>query len=113
MRTLTQGQKDAITAAVVPPARIVVSFDGQNTEATNLAIDLIASLELGGATVLTQPTAISIGLMPVYGLQAASMPVDLSAAISAAFQVDNNESLAGFSQSYGADGFLYVGYEPV
>jgi hypothetical protein len=110
MRTLTQGQKDAIGAAVVPPVNLLVCFDGQNKESSDLATQLIGALEQGGATIMREPTPlIRVGL-PGFGILSKGVPVAIKTAIAAVFPVmESSSSLGDFPGRYGAGDFFILG----
>jgi hypothetical protein len=117
-RRLTKAQHDEISAAVrqAQPAKVAVSFDGNDPEASVFAADLMRSIEDGGAMVNPQPSAVFVGNMPLFGLVLQGRP-DFDAggierAISDAAPVAKNESLKAFPAQSHADIFLYVGHKP-
>jgi len=111
MRTLTQGQKDAISAAVVPPVKLAVFFDGTNAESSALASQIISALEAGDANVMSEPMPLTVGGMPSFGLLSVRAPAAVKAAIETAFPIaETSSSLGGYGAI--ADGLIYIGYEP-
>ena len=94
----------------------MITFDGNDPEASTFATDLIKSLEDGGATVIPEPSAIFVGQMPLLGLTlqpAKDFDAGLiAAALSSVALVQNNESLKGFPERSPADFLLYVGHKP-
>jgi hypothetical protein len=117
-RRLTKEQHDKIADAVkrALPAKISVTFDGNDPEASVFAADLIKSCEDGGAIVNPQPSAVFVGQMPLFGLTLQALPdfdaAEIAGAISDAAPVGENERLKGFPAQNHVDIFLYVGHKP-